>query len=824
MPRVLLLLALIVVGLPLWAQDGEFSYSAPKRYVIKDVTVSGVQYFDHSVLVSLSGLRKGDTIELPGSAITEAVRKLWSQNLFSDVRVEVGHVEGDFITLNIALAEQPRISNIEYDGAKRSARDDLGEKISLQVGQQATPSTLDAAVRMIEKYYHDKGYYHAKVSTRLVPDTLVNNAVRLTFLVDRGKKVKVRKIDFVGNHSIKSKKLRRKGFKNTKKLDWNIFQSTKFVESKYREDLHNLVTYYNEHGFRDAYVVDDTIYYLKPNRLGIEVEVAEGPQYHIRDIQWVGNTVYPSELLSEMLGMGRGDVYDQTLIEKRLFTDETSISTGYMDNGYLFFQVTPVETNVEEDSVSLEMRIFEGPQATISDVQIAGNTRTNEHVIRRELRTLPGDLFSKTNIMRSLRELANLGYFNPETLDIKPVPNVADGTVSLRYTVEEKSSDQFEMSGGYGGGMFIFSLGVRFSNFSVRRLFDRKAWRPIPSGDGQSLSIRATSNGSQYRAISVSFTEPWLGGKKPNNFSMSFYHSVYDYSKMIFRPTDDYFKITGGSIGLGTRLQWPDDFFTFYSELAYQNYNLRNWRQEFLFTNGQANNLSLRLVWGRNSVDQLIYPRSGSNFSLSVQATPPYSLLSGKDYASPTMTDQERYKWIEYHKWTMRAQWYTSLVGDLVLYFNAQFGYLGRYNRAWGYSPFEGFDVGGDGLSNQNFLYGRDNIGLRGYANGSLTPILSSGVRMANVYDKFTMELRYPVVLKPMSSVYVLLFCEAGNSWYELNEFNPFQLHRSVGAGFRVFLPMIGMLGFDIGYGFDPVRHDAKAHKWQPHFIIGMPF
>lgn len=807
------------------SQELDFSYSSPRRYIIRDVTVSGIQFLEPPVLVSLSGLRVGDTIELPGTALTDAVKKLLEQNLFSDVKIGATHLEGDQITLEIRLAEQPRISSIEYEGIKSSAREDLEEKLSLRVGHQATPSTLDAAKRMIRKYFLDKGYLNVTVDSRQVVDTTMLNTVRVTFVVNRGKKVKVREIDFTGNNSLTDKKLRRKGFKDTKQLDWNIFQSTKFIESKYRADLKNLITYYNEHGFRDARVVRDTVYRLKkPNRLGIHVEVDEGPRYHVREIRWVGNTVYPSLILTDMLGLETGDVYDQTLIEKRLFTDENSISTAYMDNGYLFFQVNPTEVDVSNDSVTLEMRVFEGPQATISDVQIFGNTRTNEHVIRRELRTLPGDLFSKSNIIRSLRELANLNYFNPETLDIKPIPNPADGTVSLRYTVEEKSSDQFELSGGFGGGMFVGSLGVRFSNFSIGRLFDGKAWRPIPSGDGQSLSIRATTNGSQYRAISLSFTEPWLGGKKPNNFSVSFYHSVYDYSKFLFRPSDDYFKITGASVGLGTRLSWPDDFFTFYSEASYQNYNLRNWRQDFLFTDGQANNLSFRFVWGRNSVDQLIYPRSGSNFSLSVQATPPYSLFNGKDYTSPQMTQQERYRWIEYHKWTARAQWYSALIGDLVLYLNAQFGYLGYYNRALGYSPFEGFDLGGDGLSNQSFIYGRENIGLRGYSNGSLTPIVGQGVRIANVYDKFTLELRYPVVLKPMSSVYLLLFAEAGNAWYELNEFNPFELHRSVGAGVRVFLPMIGMLGFDIGYGFDAVRHDPKAHRWQPHFIIGMPF
>lgn len=820
---VLLLALSPVVRAQAGAEAGDFSYAVPERVIIQDVTVSGVEYIDPRVLLDIVGLRKGDTISLPGSEITAAVKKLNSQNLFSSVSINLAHREADHVVLDIHLQEQPRISRIEYVGVKRGAKKDLEEKLSLKAGQQATEATLDQAKRVIRKYYLDKGFLRVKVDARRQQDTLNLNAVVVTFVVDRGKKVKVKEIDFEGNTAFKDSKLRWKAFKKTKRINWNIFNSKKFIAERYKEDLGNLVDYYNKYGYRDAVVVRDSVYDISDKRVGIKVWLDEGNQYHLRDVKWVGNTVYPSPVLDQMLGMGKSDVYDQELLHKRLFVDENSVSTMYMDEGYLFFNIQPVETDVSNDSVTLEMRIMEGPQATISAVEILGNDRTNEHVIRRELRTYPGDLFSKTNIMRSMRELAALGYFNPETLGINPIPNVADGTVKLQYTVEEKSSDQLELSAGWGAGMFVGTLGLRFANFSIQNLFKKEAWRPIPSGDGQSLSIHWSTNGTQYQSLNLSFVEPWLGGRKPTSLSLSFMYSKYDYSKFLWNPSDDFFKIIGGTMGIGTRLKWPDDFFTIYGELSYQHFVLRNWRDEFIFSNGNTNNLSFKVVWGRNSVDQPIYPRSGSNFSLSLQLTPPYSYFSKKDYKSPDMLPSERYKWIEYHKWTAKAQWYAALWGDLVLYLGAHMGYLGYYNKDVGYSPFEGFDVGGDGLAGYNYIYGREAVGLRGYANSSLTPRVQNGARMANIYDKFTMELRYPIILKPQSSIYVLLFAEGGNAWYDLNKFNPFEIHRSVGAGVRVFLPMLGMLGFDIAYGFDPVIGNPDANKWQPHFLIGMP-
>lgn len=605
--------------------------------------------------------------------------------------------------------------------------------------------------------------------------------------------------------------------KNTKRRDWNIFKASKFIESDFEDDKLKLIEFYNENGYRDAKITGDTIFPTVENRIGIKLFLEEGPQYFYRSIKWVGNTKLPDEALDEVLGIKEGDIYDKTLLNERLFIDENSISTIYMDDGYLFFNLDPVEVRAENDSIDIEMRIFEGDQATINNIFIVGNTKTHESVIRRELYSKPGDLFSKTNITRSIRELANLGHFDPEKLDIRPIPNMADGTVDLRYIVEEKANDQLEVSGGWGANMFVGTVGVKFSNFSIQRIFDKKAWRPIPSGDSQTLSLRAQTNGSYYKAFSLTFVEPWLGGKKPTNFTVSVYHTIQNTGSIFYQSTDQNMKVTGGAIGIGTRLKVPDDYFTFYNELSIQNYNLNNWTGYFIFSNGQSNNFSYKASLSRNSVDQLIYPRRGSNFSFTLQLTPPYSLINGKDYSQITSSD-EKYKWIEYHKWTGKVQWYQALWDDLVLYTGAQFGYLGYYNKDIGYSPFEGFVLGGDGMSGYN-VYGRETIGLRGYVNESLTAGYSS-----NIYEKFTTEIRYPLTLQPQAAIYLLGFLEAGNSWYEFNSFKPFNIHRSAGVGVRLFLPMIGMLGVDWGYGFDKVLGNDDAHKGHFHFQIGMPF
>ena len=808
-------LALILYTTISFSQS-RLSYSNPEDFCIKGITVTGINFLDPSVLISISGLRMGDTISTPGDDITRAIQKLWEQGLFSDVKISATKIEDQDIYLEIFLQELPRISAIEITGIKKSEVKDVRDLVNLRVGGQATENILDNSVRLIKKHFRSKGFLNTHVDVILENDTLVAKGVRLTLAIDKQTKVKISDITFEGNEVFTERRLRR-AMKNTKRRDWNIFKASKFIESDFEDDKLKLIEFYNENGYRDAKIIGDTIFPTVENRIGIKLFVEEGPQYFYRSIKWVGNTKLPDEALDQVLGIKKGDVYDKTLLNERLFIDENSVSTVYMDDGYLFFNLDPVEVRAENDSIDIEMRIFEGDQATVNNIFIVGNTKTHESVIRRELFSKPGDLFSKTNITRSIRELANLGHFDPEKLDIKPIPNMADGTVDLRYIVEEKANDQLEVSGGWGANMFVGTVGVKFSNFSIQRIFDKEAWRPIPSGDSQTLSLRAQTNGSYYKAFSLTFVEPWLGGKKPTNFTVSVYHTIQNTGSIFYQTTDQNMKVTGGAIGIGTRLKVPDDYFTFYNELSIQNYNLNNWTGYFIFSDGQSNNFSYKASLSRNSVDQLIYPRRGSNFTFSLQLTPPYSLVNGKDYSQIT-SSEEKYKWIEYHKWTGKAQWYHALWKDLVLYTGAQFGYLGFYNKDIGYSPFEGFVLGGDGMSGYN-LYGRETIGLRGYLNESLTVGYSS-----NIYEKFTTELRYPLTLQPQAAIYLIGFLEAGNSWYEFNSFKPFNLHRSAGVGVRLFLPMIGMLGVDWGYGFDKVLGNDKANMGHIHFQIGMPF
>lgn len=801
------------------AQTTTFSYSNPEEFCIKEITVTGIKFLDPNVIISLTSLNVGDTISIPGEDITRAIKKLWDQGLFSDINISASKVEGTNVYLEILLQELPRISALNITGVKKTEVKEIKELISLRLGSQATENILENSTRLIKKHYRSKSYLNTKVDILQENDTMISNGVKLTFDIDKKDKVRIKEILFSGNIEVADRKLR-KVLKNTKRRDWNIFKSSKFIESDFEDDKAKLIEYYNEKGFRDAKILSDSIYVVNEKRIGIRINISEGRKYYYRNIAWVGNTKIPDEALNEILGIKAGDVYDKTLLEKRLFIDENSISTIYMDDGYLFFQLEPTEIRAENDSIDIEMRIYEGEQATINKIFITGNTKTHEHVIRRELYSKPGDLFSKSNITRSIREMANMGHFDPEKLDVKPIPNPSDGTVDLQFIVEEKANDQLEISGGWGGNMFVGTLGVRFSNFAISRVFQPKSWRPVPTGDSQTLSLRAQTNGQQYKAFSVTFVEPWLGGKKPTNFSVSLYHTVQDKSQWAYQSSDQYMKVSGGAVGLGTRLKWPDDYFTINSEVALQNYNLKGW-DGFLIKDGNSNNFSFKITLARSSISQPIYPRSGSSFMLSLQLTPPYSSISGKDHTNSPSS--EKYNWIEYHKWSSKIQWFQAIYKDLVLHTNFQFGLLGYYNSTIGYSPFEGFDLGGDGMSGYN-LYGRETIGLRGYNNGSLTPTTYSGVKQANVYNKYTMELRYPLSLQPQAAIYLLVFVEAGNAWYDLKSFQPFNIHRSFGVGARFFLPMIGMLGVDWGKGLDPVPNLPNANKGQFHFQIGMPF
>ncbi|MDR3180643.1 MAG: outer membrane protein assembly factor BamA [Prevotellaceae bacterium] len=799
-----------------------FDPANPREFVIADITISGVKYLNPEQILSFIGVAKGDTVKIPNEDISLALKRLWAQRHFSDIVVSATKIEGDKIYLDIQLTERPRVSAWNFKGAKKGERDDLREKLHLRRGSEVSDYLLKVSTDAIKSFYAEKGYRKAEVNIIQEADTLVPNAVKVTFDIKKNSKVKIKRIYFEGNEKIKDRKLR-KSMKKTKDMRLrNLFSSKKFNDEEYPNDKESLIRYYNEKGYRDAAIVSDSIYYINDKRLGIKITVDEGRRYYFRDITWVGNTIIPSVVLSSILGIKRGDVYDVVAMEKMLQTDQASVSTQYMDQGYLFFNVHPVEVNIVGDSIDIEMRIFEGKQATFNRINITGNTKTNEHVIRRELWTRPGYLFSKSDFERSLRELAQSNNFDAEKLmsaeGYKLVPNERDGTADVTFNVEEKSNDQIELSGGYGGNTFIATVGLKFSNFSIGRMFKKGAWRPVPSGDGQTLALRFQTNGSYYTATSISFVEPWLGGKKPTSLSLSAYYT---------RETDGYYfqsvtqslETYGLSVGIGQRLKWPDSYFTLYTGISLQHYVLSNWRSYFLFSDGQSNNFSFNIIFGRNSTDQPIYPRKGSDFSLGLQLTLPYSLFTNKDYK--TISDSERYKWIEYHKWTFKGALYTQLIGDFVLMTRAQFGFLAYYNSDWGYSPFEAFILGGDGMSGFN-RYGQENIALRGYVNSSVTPVVN-GAYAGHIYDKFTVELRHPVIMQPQAQIFAYVFFEGGNAWSAFDKFNPFAIKRSAGIGVRLMLPIVGTLGIDWGYGFDNVPHYPNAGGGQIHFTFGMP-
>lgn len=823
-----LLLTLLVVG-KVFAQEQvtsiDLNYEKPKKYVVQDITIEGIKYLDPDLYVGVTGISKGDTVTIPGEEFARAIKKLWEQELFGDVKITPSKIEGDKIWIKVMLTEKPRLYTWNFTGAKKSEVTDLNDKLKLKRGTTITEFMLNTTTDIIKKFYINKGFLNTTVDVDRRTDTVVQNTEHLTFKVNKQKKVKIKDIIFEGNKHYTDERLRR-ALKKTHRRDWNIFNVSKFIQSDYDNDKKELIDFYTQKGYRDARIIDDSVYKVSDQRIGITIKVDEGRRYYFRNITWIGNTKSTSEELNAMLKIKKGDPYDRVALDKRLNTDEEAIANVYQNRGYLFFNANPIEAKVENDSVDIEVRISEGKPANISYISIAGNDRTNEHVIRRELQTRPGDLYSKENVINTIRYLGQLGHFDAEKLGegIQMDPNPQESTVGIKYTVAEKSNDQLELSGGWGGNMFVGSVGIKFNNFSARRIFEKGAWRPIPTGDSQQLSLRAQTNGSYYKAFSASFTEPWLGGKKPQSLSVSLYYQVQNNAYYYFQTSDQFFKVIGGSVGLGKRLAWPDQFFTWSNSLNVEIYKLRNW-SSFILENGTAANISLSSALSRSSTGNPIYPRSGSDVSLSLKATLPYSLLNNKDYSSTTMTDQERYRWIEYYKVAFKGTFYQSIWKDLVLALKAQFGYLGMYNSKYGYSPFEGYVVGGDGLSGYA-LYGTETIGLRGYENESVTPryyYRGKTVSNANVYDKFSAELRYPITLTPQSSIYVLGFFEAGNAWQDITFFNPYQVVRSAGVGARIFLPMIGMLGIDWAYGFDKPTSNPSAGGSNFHFVIGMP-
>jgi len=852
--RIIALLALLM-PFAAYSQESpvEVDYNRPQKYFVAGISVEGNTYYGDQRIIQLTGLQKGMEVTVPSDDISGMIRRLWVQRCFEDVSISVDHLNaaGDSVYLSIKVAERPRVSRWTFSGIKKSEEKELLEKVKLRRGGEFSEYVEKTVADVVKRHYAEKGFLKASVTATTKKDSMVRNAIRVNFQVDKGEKIKIKTINFIGEKDLSDFKLARAMKKTKSNKIYNFFSSKKFNEKEYLNDKKNLISRFNEAGYRDARIVRDSIYYVEPNRLGIDFVLEQGDKYYFRDITWTGNSVFGTDALNGILSVKKGDVYDMVSMNKRLFgggkESEYDVSKLYRDNGYLFFNLSAVETNIQNDSVDVEMRISEGKQATFNNIVINGNDLTNEKVVRRQIFTRPGYLFSQSDFERSIREIASLGQFDSEAImgekGYSLIPNQANNTVDLIYNVTEKPSSQLELSGGWGGNTFVATVGVSFNNFSTKRFFDKNAWKPVPLGDAQTLSFKFQTNGTYYTSLSASFLEPWLFGKKPTSLSLNAYYSRQTNSNVYLNilSNDRQFEVFGFSASLGHRLKWPDNYFVMYHSLGWQTYKLTNWYSGyFIFEDGISHNITYSLGISRNSTDQQIYPRQGSDISFSLALTPPFSLFrkysyeeDGNKISVPSWRDvdysywtaQNRYKWIEYHKWKFSAATYTKLVGDFVLMTRAQFGYLGCYNEKLGYSPFEGFLVGGDGMSGYN-SYGSEVISLRGYSNYSLTPYeysqynSNSYAYAGRVYDKFTAELRYPVVMQPSSSIYALLFLEGGNCWSSIKNFDPFKIKRSAGVGVRVFLPMVGLLGVDWGYGFD----DDTNGKSQFHFVIGQQF
>ena len=811
--------------LPPFDEKAPIMKGKPKRYFIRKINLRGIEYLNKTVVQASTGLVPGDSIYLPSENIADVIAKLWNQRLFADVKVGAT-IDGDSVDMEISVRERPRVYRwlFEGEGVGKGRQKDIIEKLQLKTGGELSDYVIDKNTKLIKKYFAEKAFRNAEVSVRIENDPVIQNAVNVTFVIDRKRKVKIGKINFHGNEQFKDKRLRRT-FKKTHQKSINFFKSSKLNEEEFVNDKELLIDFYNSRGYRNATIVRDSIYPINEKRLGIDIEVSEGNKYYIRNVTWVGNSIYETEALQQMFGVQKGDIYDKKTMHKRLGIgkeenpeDMNQIKSLYQNNGYLMSQVEPAETIIGPDSIDIEVKIFEGKQFTVNEVGITGNQRVDDEVIRRELYVRPGELYDRSLLMQTIRTLGSMGHFNPEAImpDIKPVSNEL---VDINWPLEEQASDQFNIAGGWGSGTFVGSVGITLNNLSVKNFFKKGAWRPYPMGQNQRLSISAQTNGTYYKALALSFTDPWLGGKKPNSFTISGHISEQNDAYYVWQNATRYFRTYGVAAGLGKRLTWPDPYFTFYAEASYERYSLKNWTG-FVVENGNSNLLSLKLVLSRNSVDQPIYPRRGSEFTASVQATLPYSLWDGKDYNDPNMSDQDRYRWIEFHKWQFKAQWFQALSqnSNLVLMLKAEMGYLGSYNKNK-VSPFNRYEVGGDGMSGYN-IYGIDIIAMRGYEDGALDPsnYYSRG------YNKYTAELRYPVILKPSSQIYVLGFLEGGNAFDSWKTFSPFKIKRAAGFGVRLYLPVVGMLGIDWGYGFDPPANSTEKSGSQFHFVMGQQF
>lgn len=844
-----------------FADESFINYSKPNTYKIGGISVSGTQYLDPSAIIAVTGFKIGDEIQVPGDAMTVALRKLWDQGILGDIKVNVTNIEDGKIFFDFNLKERPRLSKFVFLGIKKTEQDELKEKIRLIKGRTITDVMIKNTQKKVRNYYAEKGYNNAKITMLQALDTTSTNANQATLriVINKGNKIKVDKLEFIGNESLSDKQLRKK-FKNSKRMYLLDFKNIplitknrfaiklfrkKYIKSKYEEDKKKLTEFYNTQGYRDFNIISDTIKYKKGKFADIKVKVEEGQKYYFRNIKWNGNFVYDGAYLSRVMGINKGDVYDMSALEKRLNYNPTGadVSSLYLDDGYLFFNVEPQEVSIEGDSIDIDMKMYEGPQATINKINIAGNTKTNDHVILREIRTRPGQKFSRADLIRTQREIATLGYFDPEKIDINPKPNPATGTVDIDYGVAEKPSDQIELSGGWGGFYgFIGTLGLSFNNFSARNILKLSKWSPLPSGDGQKLSLRVQANGPSFQSYSISFSEPWLGGRKPTSLTVSASYSVSRLGQNVFGglggglgagqrqflpTTNSRIGIINLSVSLGRRVRWPDDYFTLSHTLGFSSYSLDNYRfANISSVTGFVNSLVLTNTLSRNSIDNPMFPKRGSSFTLSFMATPPYSLFTKEDFAKYGQDEVKRlldFKWVEYYKMMLDASWFTNIAGKLVLNTRAHFGFVGRYNDKLGHTPFERFLLGGNGLSGFNFILGSDIIGMRGFQNNSIgpNPFTQDPTKLDNgglVYNKFVWELRYPISLSQAATVYVLAFAEGGNNWNQYADFNPLNIKKSVGFGARIFMPAFGLIGIDYGI---PINPDNPAQVQNFTFSIG---
>ena len=817
--------------------------------------MTGADSYEDFVLIGFSGLAVGDKIEIPGDQITKSLKRFWKQGLFSDIKFKATKIEGDKIWLEIALKQRPRVSEIVYNGLKKTEQEDLEVKVGIKQGGQMTPDLADRAKKIVTKYLEEKGFYHTEVQVLQFDDVARPGYVKVAVNVDKKDKTRVGQLYITGNEALTHTQINRAMKKTNDNNIVNFFRTKKFVEKEFENDKKLIIEKYNEIGYRDAQIIADSVVQspYDSTRVDVYLTIDEGNKYVFGDISWVGNTVYPYDYLDAVLGIKKGDTYNLVELNKRLNEDDDAVAKLYTDQGYLFFNVTPVEVRIDNDSIDFEMRMYEGKPATINEINIVGNTRVHEHVVRRELYTKPGQLYSQSDIMRSLRELAQMGHFDQEKLVPDIQPNPEDGTVDITYQLETKSSDQIEFSLGWGATGLVGSLGLKFTNFAIQNLFNPKSYRIVPQGEGQTFSINARTNGRYYTSASISFLEPWLGGKRPNSLSASiffaaqsgysdryyqayenlynnyYYNYAYsgnsDYLQQLQESEYDpekYLRTFGVSLGYGKRLSWPDDYFSFYGELSYQLYMMKDWPYMIL-TDGNSHNFALNLQLSRSSIDNPIYTRRGSQFTLGLKITPPYSLIKGTtDEQYAKMTTSEKYNLLEYHKWKFSGKVFTPLTPDakLILMTRAEFGYLGHYNRNVK-SPFESYYMGGDGMSSYS-SYSTEYVSMRGYQSGSLTPYDPAvGRNMGYVYNKFTMELRYPISLEQNATIWALAFVEAGNCFADIKDYNPFNLKRSAGVGVRLFLPMFGLMGIDWGWGFDPINGSNQYGGSQFHFVLG---